>query len=69
MNLKPYSEIVGTLSTIQTKHDCTKLIFTIQKEIELPTEAFSAKNLQNLVGKRIGIFNGGGIYRLRKIKA
>ncbi len=69
MNLKPYSEIVGTLSSIQTKHDCTQLIFTIQKEIEIPAEVFSAKNLQNLVGKRIGIFNDGGTYRLRQIKA
>ena len=68
MHLEPAQEIVGTLIEVKTKQDQTKLIFTICEEIEIPARAIPKAELLAAVGKRIGIFNCGGIYKLRKIK-
>lgn len=68
MILKQNHEIVGTLSKVKFEENQIKLIFSILKEIELPEEAFSYEQLQDFLGKRIGIFNINGTYKIRHIK-
>lgn len=67
MRLQNNNEIVGVLSKIKDKDSCIELVFMIQKKIEIPQDTLSWEKLQSVVGKRIGIFNCGGYYKLRKI--
>jgi len=69
VKLRPYTEIVGTLSEIQQKSNHVELIFTIQKNIEIPRGVISEAVLEASVGSRIGIFcSDVGDYVIRKIK-
>ncbi len=69
MKLQPYNEIVGTLSEIQQKSNHIELIFTIQKNIEIPLGVISEVELETSVGKRVGVFcSDAGNYAIRKIK-
>jgi len=68
MLLKPYHEVVGDLIEVRVEDGKIKFLFTINKEIEVPQTAFSEVELKNLVGRRIGIFNYGDGYKMRKIK-
>ena len=68
MKLEANNEIVGILSKVKVEENQIKLIFTILKEIELPEEAFSYEQIRSFLGKRIGIFNINGTYKIRHIK-
>ncbi len=67
MKLEPNHEIVGTISNVHDENGYTKIIFSLLKEIELPKEAIPKEKLKSLIGKRAGIFNCGGDYRLRNV--
>lgn len=67
--LQPYHELIGILHGVQKKGDQLKLLFVINKEIELPATAIPDEKLRRLTGRKIGIFNCGVEgYRVRKIK-
>ena len=68
VNLLPNSEIVGRLSKIDFDGLCVKLIFSIDKEVEIPTDAFSNDELHSYVGKRVGICYLDGEFFIRIIK-
>ena len=61
-------EVVGVLSKVKVEENQIKLIFSIFKEIELPEEAFSYKQLQDFLDQRIGILNVNGIYKIRHVE-
>lgn len=67
MNLQPYSEVVGILIDVKFENNHAELVFSIQKSIELPSIAISKEKLQIFLGQRVGIFNCGGNYKIRKI--
>jgi len=70
MQLKPYTEIIGCLHKIKNEKNKLKLEFRITTEIEIPKDAIEEKNLAELVGKRVGVFNGGdGNYKIRRISS
>jgi len=56
--LKPFQEIVGTLTKVEpSEAGQIKITFTMQREIELPASAIPLDKLVSVVGKRVGIFN------------
>jgi len=65
--LKPFQEIVGTLTEIEVKDGCIMLVFAIEREIEIPTAAISHDRLDQIKGQRIGLFNNSEKYFIRKI--
>lgn len=66
--LAPYSEIVGNLSKIENKGDTLAIVFSFDKEIELPESTINQDTLNKLIGERVGIFNcGDGRFKIRKI--
>jgi len=67
-SLKPFHEIVGQLMDIQKENNHIRLVFSINKEIDIPAQVFIEKELELLIGKRIGLFNNNGNYKIRKIK-
>ncbi len=70
MKLSNNEEIIGKLTNVEvSENGQIKLRFSIQKEIELSTNAFSIPKLQSLVGKNIGILNIDSQFFLRKIKS
>jgi len=68
MILQPFHEIVADCEDVKYEDGKIKFFLTINKVIEVPQSAFSQDELKNLAGKRIGIFNYGDGYKLRKIK-
>lgn len=68
MQLKPGHEIVGNVDAVRNDGGMVKVVFTVHKEVELPYDALAEKDLQSIVGERVGIFNSGEGYKLRKIK-
>ena len=68
MKLNPYVEIVGTLVDICFKEDTIILLFSFPKEIEIPSDAILEQKLKSALGKRIGIFNLNGEYKMREIR-
>ncbi len=68
MWLKSLQEIVGTPTSIIYEDGCVKIVFTFQKTVELPEDAFPKETLKNSIGKRIGILNIDGTYRIRNVK-
>lgn len=69
MKLEPNHEIVGVISNIHDENNgYTRITFSLLKEIELPKEAIPKEKLKSLIGKRIGLLNLSGDYRIRKIK-
>jgi len=69
LRLLSNSEIIGKLSKITSDGQRVKLILSINKEIEVPAEAFSHDELKKNLDQRIGIFNFNGEFFLRKIKS
>ncbi|UCH72480.1 MAG: hypothetical protein JSW62_02730 [Thermoplasmatales archaeon] len=67
MKLLPNNEIIGRLTKITSEGQQIKLVFSIDKEIEVPVETFSHDQLKKYLGHRIGIFNFEGQIFLRKI--
>ena len=68
MKLRANHEVVGTLTDVVYENDCAKVVFSIRKEIGLPAEAIPREVLKNSIGKRVGIFNCDGEYRIREVK-
>jgi len=68
MQLKPYQEIVGNLSNIITEDHVTIAIFSMMFEVDFPQDSFKDNDLKKFIGKRIGILNSNGKYRIRIIK-
>lgn len=68
MRLGLSSEIVGTIVEISYRDDITILKFSILKEIELPSGAVQEQKLKSVIGRRIGIFNINGEYKIREIQ-
>jgi hypothetical protein len=68
--LKHLQEIVGTPTKILYEDGCAKIIFTytIQKTVEIPEDALPKEVLKKSVGKRIGILNLDGKYRIRNLE-
>lgn len=66
MKLKNYHEIVGTLESYIQENDKTRLVFQIQKTIELPQKAIPKEELEDCINRKIAIFNNNEDYRLRK---
>ena len=66
MKLKKYHKIVGTLESYIQENDKTRLVFQIQKTIELPQKAIPKEELEDCISRKIAIFNNDGDYRLRK---
>jgi len=65
--LNLYHEFVGDVVEVKIEEGKIKILFAINREIEVPQTAFSEDELKNLAG-RIGIINYGDGYKLRKIK-
>ena len=70
LNLENYEEIVGTLNKIEfhEKLGFVTLVFTFQEEINLPMNACSEDILVSSIGKKIGIINIQGNYKIRIMK-
>ncbi len=68
MKLEPNHEIVGDISNVHEENGFIKLTFSLQKEVDIPEDAISSEKLESLIGKRIGIFNCNGIYKIRIIR-
>ena len=66
MKLKDYHEIVGILKNYIQEQDSIKLVFKIEKTIELPIGAIPKNELDDCLNREISIFNNKGDYRLRK---
>lgn len=68
IRLKPFNEIIGTLTDVQFSKNEIKLYFSIIKEIELPVTALGEEKLKNLIGKKAGIIQLHNEYKIRKIR-
>ena len=68
MILKPFHEIVGTLTSVESSGECTILVFSVQREFEIPKDAISMEKFEEFIGLRVGIFNNNENYIIRKIK-
>jgi len=67
MKLAQNNEIVGTISEVRDEDDCIKMMFSLQKELEIPKNAISPEELKDLISKRVGIINCDGRYMSRII--
>jgi len=67
MNLKNGQEIIGTMKDVQHDDEIVKITFLINYEIEVPRDKIHYKNLQKLIGNRIGILNINDSYKIRII--
>jgi hypothetical protein len=63
-----FNGIAGTVAAIEVSSEVIKIFFTVGKVIELPLNTFSAEVLDSIIGKRIGICNNNGNYKIRIIK-
>jgi hypothetical protein len=68
MKLEPSYEFVGTLTELHTLEGKTILYFSIQKKIEMPLGSIHKDILKSAVGKRIGVINIDGNYKIREIR-
>lgn len=68
MRLDPLDEIIGVLTSYQESEISTTLVFTIQRQIILPKDAIPSDQLQQVLGKHIGLFNYDGVYKIREIQ-
>lgn len=67
MKLKQNCEIVGTLSKVEKEGNQLKLLISMIKEIEVPKEELTTEQLEKFLGKRVGIINISGSYKIRLI--
>jgi len=68
MILEEQQELIGILQSFKKENNQYELRFTCTKEIEFPSTAFPQINLTFLIGKRIGIVNFNGYYKVRIIE-
>ena len=69
MKLPAYAEIVGRLTAVDCKEDYIRLVFALDKEIEIPSGVISIEKLRALQGERIGVFNCDGEYKIRRLQS
>lgn len=69
MQLKPYHEIVGIIEDIVYKDGFANVIFSIQTKVEFPESAIQKGEFNKFIGKRVGILNLNGIYKIRRISS
>jgi hypothetical protein len=67
VKLPNFSEYVGTLEKYSSDGGQCHLFFVISERVSVPADAICQKSLEQLVGKKIGVINADGKYRLRKI--
>ena len=67
MFLKPNHEIVGVVREVICNEDGIGIVFTYEKQIDLPASAIPKEKLKELTGQRIGILNVENKYYFRKI--
>jgi len=65
--MKNHEELIGRLSEVRTQDGRHKLKFLISKEVDIPEDAISIRELHSLKGKRIGVLYLDGVYRIRGI--
>ncbi len=68
MILKPFHEIIGTLSTVRYENNRIYLSFQMLEEAAIADDDTLHQQLKSLVGKRIGVFNSNGKIKIREIK-
>ena len=68
MFLRPFQEILGHLKSISSDEQHLKITLTHNFEINIPSDAVLSGKLKNLLGKKIGIINIDGNYKIREIK-
>ena len=62
---KPLQEVTGILSRVLKIKNHIRLVFTVQLEIDIPKDAITEDQLQNLLDRNIGIINIDGDYKIR----
>lgn len=67
MLLRPFQEIFGNLKSITDDEHQIKIKLTFDLEIDIPNDPVSLERLKALTGKRIGIINIDGKYRIREL--
>ena len=67
MRLKPNHEVVGVVRDVIDCEDEIKIIFVMDKEIELPKSDAPKAITQELIGQRIGILNIDNKFHFRRI--
>jgi hypothetical protein len=67
MKLKQNCEVIGTLSHVEKEGNQLKLLISMIKEIEVPKAEFTPEHLEKFLGKRVGILNVSGSYKIRQI--
>jgi hypothetical protein len=67
MKLLPNNEIIGRLSKIDSDGQCLNLVVSINREIEIPVDAFSHDELKKYLDRMIGILNFEGKLFLREL--
>ncbi len=67
MKLDTYQEIIGTLVKYSFQDDAIHLEFNMRKNIEVPKQSFSEKQLSESINKRIAIVDRDGYYFLKRI--
>jgi len=67
MILRPYNELIGDLIEVRIKDGKIKFLFSINEEIEVPQSAFAETDFKKYIGSRVGVFNDGQNYQIRKI--
>lgn len=68
MRLNNCSEVVGTVTDVSLEQGCVRVVFSIESVLEFPVDKICFEKLKGYVGKRIGIFNNDGNYKVRVIK-
>jgi hypothetical protein len=69
VQLKPYHEIVGTIEDIVYEDGFVNVIFSIQTKVEFPESAIQKGVFNKFIGKRVGILNLDGMYKIRRISS
>jgi len=65
--LEKNHEVLGVVRDVIVGEDEIKIIFAMDREIEVPKSAFSHDELQKFIDEKIGIIRIGDTYRLRRI--
>lgn len=69
LKLENYCEVIGTLTSVSVDKDHFQLVINIDKKLDLPLPVVPLEKLQNFLGKRVGIFNCCGNYKIREINS
>jgi hypothetical protein len=67
MQLRPYHEIIGVIRDIIDGEDEVKIIFSMDKEIDISKLDVPKEITRELIGQRIGIININNKYHFRRV--